>query len=96
MRSLLIASFSFFMLVIVTPLVAADLRGQVLQGNGAPAGNVTISLKEGQNSRTATTNGSGFYEFRNITPGTYTLTIKGQNEQVRVSPQGTERNIRLP
>ena len=95
MRSLLISALSFFMLIIATPAVAADLRGQVFQGNGAPAGNVAISLTGPQTS-TTTTNGSGLYEFRHIPPGTYTLTIKGRNEEVRVPPQGTERNIRLP
>jgi len=96
MKSPLIGVFSFFVLVVATPLVAADLRGQVLRGSGAPAANVPVSLKGPQNAET-TTNGSGFYRFPSIPPGTYMLTIKGRNEpeQVRVPPQGTERNFRV-
>jgi hypothetical protein len=96
MRSLLMGVFSFFALVVAAPLAAADLRGQVLRGTGAPAANLPISLKGPQAAET-TTNGSGFYRFPNIPPGTYTLTIKGRNEpeQVRVPPQGTERNFRV-
>jgi hypothetical protein len=96
MKSPLIGVFSFFMLVVAGPLAAADLRGQILRGNGAPAANVPISLKGPQDVAT-TTNGGGFYRFPNIPPGTYMLTIKGRNEaeQVRVPPQGTERNFRV-
>ncbi len=94
MRNLLIGIFSFLLLVVAAPLAAAELKGQVLRGNGAPAANVPVSLKGPQNEE-KTTNGSGFYRFPNIAPGTYTLTIRGQNEQVRVPPQGTERNFRV-
>ena len=96
MKSLSIGVFSFFMLVVAAPLAAAELKGQVLRGSGAPAANVPISLKGPQDGET-TTNGSGFYRFPNIPPGTYMLTIKGRNEpeQVRVPPQGTERNFRV-
>jgi carboxypeptidase family protein len=96
MRNLLIVASSLLFLLPAGPLAAADLRGQVLRGNGAPAANVQISLKGPQNRDTAT-NGSGFYRFADIPAGTYTLTVKGRNEaeQVRVPPQGTERNFRV-
>ena len=94
MRNLLIGLFSIVVLAVAAPLAAAELKGQVLRGNGAPAAKVAISLKGSQNEET-TTNGSGFYRFPNIAPGTYTLTIEGRNEQVTVPPQGTERNFRV-
>jgi hypothetical protein len=92
MRNLLIGLFSS--LVVAAPLAAAELKGQVLRGNGAPAANVPISLKGPQNAERKT-NGSGFYRFPDIAPGTYTLTIEGRNEQVTVPAQGTERNFRV-
>jgi hypothetical protein len=94
MKLLMIRASSLVMLAFAAPLLAADLRGQILRGNGAPAADLPISLRGPQN-RDATTNGSGFYRFADIPAGTYTLTIKGRNEQVRVPPQGTERNFRV-
>jgi hypothetical protein len=94
MRNLLIGVFSFIVLVDAAPLAAAELKGQVLRGNGAPAANMPISLKGPQNAEKKT-NGSGFYRFPDIAPGTYTLTIEGRDEQVAVPPQGTERNFRV-
>ena len=82
------------MLAVGAPVAAAELKGQVLRGNGAPAANVAVSLKGPQNEEKKT-NGSGFYRFPNVAPGTYTLTIEGRDEQVAVPPQGTERNFRV-
>ena len=96
MMNPLIGMFAFLMLIVAAPLAAAELKGQVLRGNGAPAANVPISLKGPHNKDEPTkTNGSGFYRFQNIAPGTYTLTIEGRDEQVTVPPQGTERNFRV-
>ncbi len=94
MRSLLIGTFSFLLLIAAAPLAAAELKGQVLRGNGSPAAGMPISLKGPQDEKTVT-NGSGFYRFPNISPGTYTLTIGGRDEQVAVPPQGTQRNFRV-
>ena len=94
MRNLLIGLFSSVLLIAAAPLAAAELKGQVLRGNGSPAAGVPISLKGPQDEK-AVTNGSGFYRFPNIAPGTYTLTIGGRNEQVAVPPQGTQRNFRV-
>jgi len=94
MTNLRIAVFSFLLLVVAAPLTAAELKGQVLRGNGAPAAGVPVSLKGPQDEKTIT-NGSGFYRFPNISPGTYTLTVGGRNEQVAVPPQGTQRNFRV-
>jgi hypothetical protein len=91
MRNLLIGLFSFLLLVVAAPLAAAELKGQVLRGNGAPAASVPIFLDKKETK----TNGSGFYRFPDITPGTYTLTIGGRTEKVLVPPQGTERNFRV-
>jgi len=91
MTNLRIAVFSFLLLVVAAPLAAAELKGQVLRGNGAPAAGVAIFLDKKETK----TNGSGFYRFPNIAPGTYTLTIEGRNEQLTVPPQGTERNFRV-
>jgi len=94
MRSLLISMFSFLLLIAAAPLAAAELKGQVLRGNGSPAAGVPVSLKGPQDEKTVT-NGSGFYRFQNISPGTYTVTIGGRDEQVAVPPQGTQRNFRV-
>jgi hypothetical protein len=94
MRNLLIGLLSLVTLAVAAPLAAAELKGQVLRGNGAPAANVPVSLK-GPQSEERTTNGSGFYRFPNIAPGTYTLTVGGRSEQVTVPPQGTERDFRV-
>jgi len=94
MRNLLVGMFSFLALVVATPLTAAELKGQVLRGNGAPAANVPVLLRGPQEESTST-NGSGFYRFPNVAPGTYTLIVGDRNEQVTVPPQGTERNFRV-
>jgi hypothetical protein len=96
MKNALIRVSLLFMLGVAAPLAAADLRGQVLRGNGTPAANVLVSLKGPQN-RSTTTNASGFYRFPDIPAGTYLLSVKGRNEQeqIRVPPQGTERNFRV-
>lgn len=96
MKNALIRVSLLLMLAAAAPLAAADLRGQVLRGNGSPAANVPVSLKGPQN-RDTTTNASGFYRFPDIPAGTYLLSIKGRNEQeqIRVPPQGTERNFRV-
>jgi hypothetical protein len=96
MRNRLLGVFLSFMLVVAAPLTAAELKGQVLRGNGAPAANVTITLTgPGEQKQTQTTNGSGFYRFSNIPAGAYTLAIEDRREQVTVPPQGTERNYRV-
>lgn len=95
MRELLVGVLALLVLVLPTQVMAAGLRGQVLQGNGAPAGNEPVTLAGPQNAK-GTTNGAGFYDFRDIPPGSYTLTVRGRPHEVRVPPQGTERNIRLP
>jgi hypothetical protein len=94
MRNLLIGLFSFVLLIAAAPLAAAELRGQVLRGNGSPAANMPISLTGPQNAQMST-NGSGFYRFRNIAPGTYAVSVGGRTERVTVPPQGTERNFRV-
>jgi len=94
MRNLLIGMFAALLLAVAAPLAAAELKGQVLRGNGAPANGVPISLK-GPQTEEMMTNGSGFYRFPNLAPGTYTVTIGGRDEQVTVPPQGTERNFRV-
>jgi carboxypeptidase family protein len=96
MKNALIRVSLLFMLGVAAPLAAADLRGQVLRGNGTPAANVSVALKGPQN-RSTTTNASGFYRFPDIPAGTYLLSIKGRNEQeqIRVPAQGTERNFRV-
>ena len=96
MRNMLLVIFSSFMLVVAAPLTAAELRGQVLRGNGSPAANVAITLTGPQiQKQTKTTNGSGFYRFPNIPAGTYTVAIEDQREQVTVPAEGTERNYRV-
>ena len=91
MRNLLIGLFSFLLLVVAAPIAAAELKGQVLRGDGTPAAGVSIFL----NKKETTTNASGFYRFSDIIPGIYTLTIGGRTEKVLVPPRGTERNFHV-
>ena len=88
--------FLIFGLVFVTEASAGDLVGQVRIGN-TPLGDKNISIAGPQN-RDARTNASGFFEFRNIPDGEYTITVEGRNEKmsVYVFKEGeTQKHIRF-
>lgn len=96
MRYLSVLFVMLALLMLVEPVFAGEIRGQVVRGNGAPAGNVAIVLSGPQNVST-TTNGAGFYEFKNLPAGRYTISVGGQSMSVIVPAQGvTERNIQVP
>jgi hypothetical protein len=71
---------------------AADLRGRVTLKNGQPVANEPIKLNDKEVGRTDV---AGVYWLK-LPAGTHTLTVKGQRVEVRVSPNGTRRDIRLP
>ena len=54
------------------------VRGTITDAQGASIPNVNVTLtNEGTNEvRTAVTNGSGFYDFSNVVPATYTVTAE--------------------
>jgi hypothetical protein len=81
-----------FVLAFVGYANAGDLVGQVFQGK-APLRNQSISLA-GPTNVQATTNASGFYAFRNLREGEYTVTILGHSEKVYVFSTGeTQKDI---
>jgi hypothetical protein len=59
----------------------ASVSGTVTDPNGAVVSGIVVSLKSenDQSGRTATTNDEGFYEFKDLIDGTYTLTAEGAN-----------------
>lgn len=53
----------------------AVLKGRILTGDGKPASSITVSVS-GQNA-VATSNLSGEYEFKNLKPGTFKVSVFG-------------------
>jgi hypothetical protein len=53
------------------------IRGRVLDQNGAAVANAAVTIKENATNReiTTQTNGEGFYESRNLNPGSYTVKV---------------------
>ena len=60
---------------------AASVSGTVTDPNGAVVPGIVVSIKgeNDQSGRTATSNDEGFYEFKNLEIGTYTLKVEGKN-----------------
>jgi hypothetical protein len=56
---------------------STSIRGLVTDPSGAsvPGANVTIRNTATNETRTATTNDSGFYAFPSVIPGTYDVTV---------------------
>lgn len=82
-----------------TPLIASDLSGQVLNGNGQPASNIPVRLigpKPATEEQEKRTNESGFYKFKELEPGKYTVTVDGRSTEVHVFGRKTRRDLRLP
>ncbi|HEY0322533.1 MAG TPA: carboxypeptidase regulatory-like domain-containing protein [Pyrinomonadaceae bacterium] len=67
---------------------AADLRGFVRDPQGAAVAGATVTARNpGINlERSATTDGDGFYQITNLTPGTYGVTVEAANFKRAVVP----------
>jgi hypothetical protein len=94
----ILAALSLFV-IFPTPLLASELDGQVLEGNGRPASNVPVHLIGPQpttQEQEERTNESGFYKFKELEPGKYTVTIAGRSTEVHVFGRKTRRDMRLP
>lgn len=81
--SLLLKSFFLFVLSLSIPLRATaqttgGLRGQVLDPSGAVVPGATITLTQGATVLTAPSGNDGNYSFREVPPGSYSLTIDAQ------------------
>ena len=88
-RTLSIANTIALTLVMLVPLSArpafaqattGTLRGTVTDANGAAVAGATVKVKSettGLESEAVTTTGEGTFEFANLKPGKYTLTVEG-------------------
>jgi hypothetical protein len=72
----------FSVLLLASSLFAQEttggLQGTVKDASGAVVGNATVELSGSSlvGKKSLTTDGSGYYRFANLPPGTYTLTVK--------------------
>ncbi len=99
MRFHTILAMAMFLAFYPASLLASDLSGQVLKGNGQPASNVSVRLigpKPETQDQEEQTNKSGFYQFKNLDPGKYTVTVDGRSTEVHVFGRKTRRDLRLP
>jgi len=76
---------------VIGPASAADLRGRVTTRGGQPVANESIKVGDKEVGRTDV---SGVYWLK-LPAGTHTLSVKGQRVEVRVSPNGTRRDIQI-
>lgn len=74
-----------------SPVSAGDLVGRVLNKDGTPAANKGITLF-GPRNESGETNANGYFSFRNLPGGTYTLRIDGRTFQVQVPGSKLEIN----
>ncbi|MDQ6651533.1 MAG: TonB-dependent receptor [Acidobacteriota bacterium] len=67
---------------------AADLRGFVRDATGAVVTNATVTARNPatNTSKDATTNGDGYYQIVNLTPGDYEVTVEAPNFKKAVLP----------
>src|SRR5690242_17181953 len=83
-RTVLIAMAAFLftaMQLNAQSITQGNVRGTVTDPSGAvvPGATVTIKSTATGASQTRTTNGSGFYEFALLPPGTYTVAVSSPN-----------------
>jgi hypothetical protein len=94
-----ILAMVIFVALSPTALLASELSGQVLKGNGQPASNIPVRLigpKPETQEQEEQTNKSGFYKFRELEPGKYTVTVDGRSTEIHVFGRKTRRDLRLP
>jgi iron complex outermembrane receptor protein len=74
---------------------AASIRGTILDPSGAAVAGAHIVLSSHGQTRTATSDASGSYQFSPLTPGTYALTIDApgfgsyENSSIHIAGNGT-------
>ncbi|HJQ31240.1 MAG TPA: carboxypeptidase-like regulatory domain-containing protein [Pyrinomonadaceae bacterium] len=79
-----VACFALFVLACMAPARAqqtGDIRGIVKDPTGAvvPNARVTLTDKQTNRSTSAQTSGEGEYQFNNLLPGVYTITVEATN-----------------
>src|SRR5438132_11349418 len=74
-------SVGLFAVVAQAQVTTGVVRGIVKDPNGAvvSGAKVTITDKKTTNSQNAQTSGDGGYEFANLLPGDYTMTVEAAN-----------------
>ena len=90
-RNLLFVILIFSVVLLSRPVTAAELSGTVYS-QGSPVANLTIAVKE--TSETTKTGSKGEYRL-DLSPGKYTLIIRGQEFSVTVGPGPSRRDIQL-
>lgn len=78
-------------LVVFAQTPTGAISGHVVDQNGAVVANATVKIKESATNRALTTqtNDQGFYEARNLPPGSYAVTV----EQTGFSPATVENVV---
>lgn len=83
-----------FAVAAVTNASSADIVGHVANEAGQPAAGVQVSVlnSSGAAAGSATSDAGGGYEIRDLKPGTYTLTMKGQSVMSYLPKEGLTVN----
>jgi hypothetical protein len=100
LRALLVFAAAAFLIPVVSAQTTASLTGTVLDNTGAviPNTQVVLTDENSHDRRELITNGSGFFNFAGIKPGTYTVDITASGFQkleqtgISVNP-GDTRNL---
>ena len=77
--------------MLLAPAWGAEVRGRIILANDRPAANEPI-MREG--TEIGRTDVAGVY-WLDLPAGTHTLTVRGQQITIRVSPNGSRQDIKL-